>query len=596
MTSIDELFKGSSSLTGSKRKFDSSNDLQQLYKSSKVKPNGDANGDRHAKVQEEDEEEYGVARPPDDDEPDPEDEEEGRFFGGGVNKESKVALDYLDEHDQESYQPEKIDKAWVRKLGLNFEKKLSKNAELRSKFEDDPRKFMASEADLDADVKALSILSEHPELYEEFARIGCVNSLVSLLAHENTDIAIDAIEIISELTDEDVQAEQAQWDTLVNAMLDADLLSLLISNFSRFDEANEADRSGVYHSLSVLENFTSQEATASRIGTETSILQLLLTRLSEKESPTITQNMQYTAEVLAILLQTSQSNRTILLTPKQSDTNSIDALLQLLAPYRRRDPEKDSDEEEYVENVFAALTCLLDEPASKPLFLAAEGIELLLIMLRDSKFAKLRALRLLDHALSGRAEVAAPVCTRLVEAAGLKTVFGLFMKKTTTPTMMDAGVTELLLGILASLLRCLPGESAARIRVLAKFVEKEWEKVGRLVGLRREFAGKVGRAERRIEEERKGLRGEEKEERADEWLSRRLDAGLYCLQTVDVVLAWLAAEDDGARKHIVALMAERDEGLEDVKKTLKEQIDGIEEEDEEAQNAKEMLGTLMTFL
>lgn len=86
-------------------------------------------------------------------------------------------------------------------------------------FSDESHRFMGSEADLDADIKALSILSEHSELYEEFAKLGCVASLVSLLAHENTDIAIDAIEIISELTDEDVEAEQREWDVLVDAMV-----------------------------------------------------------------------------------------------------------------------------------------------------------------------------------------------------------------------------------------------------------------------------------------------------------------------------------------------------------------------------------------
>jgi len=80
-------------------------------------------------------------------------------------------------------------------------------------------RFMGSEADLDADIKALSILSEHPQLYEDFAKLGCVNSLVSLLSHENTDIAIDTVEIISELTDEDVDAEQEQWDYLVDTMV-----------------------------------------------------------------------------------------------------------------------------------------------------------------------------------------------------------------------------------------------------------------------------------------------------------------------------------------------------------------------------------------
>ena len=78
---------------------------------------------------------------------------------------------------------------------------------------------MASEADLDTEIKGVSILSEHPELYAEFAKMGCVGSLVSLLSHENADIAIDAIQTISELTDEDIQAEQEQWDSLVNALV-----------------------------------------------------------------------------------------------------------------------------------------------------------------------------------------------------------------------------------------------------------------------------------------------------------------------------------------------------------------------------------------
>ena len=77
---------------------------------------------------------------------------------------------------------------------------------------------MSSEADLDADVKALSILSEHPELYKEFAKLGCVASLVSLLAHENTDIAIDALEIIGELIDDDTEAQSEQWNAVVDAM------------------------------------------------------------------------------------------------------------------------------------------------------------------------------------------------------------------------------------------------------------------------------------------------------------------------------------------------------------------------------------------
>lgn len=109
---------------------------------------------------------------------------------------------------------------------------------------------MASEADLDTDIKALSVLSEHPELFEEFRKLRCLGSLVGLLAHENTDIAIDAVEVISELTDDEVEAEPEQWSALVDGMVEAQLLEMLASNLERLNESIETDRHGVYHTLS----------------------------------------------------------------------------------------------------------------------------------------------------------------------------------------------------------------------------------------------------------------------------------------------------------------------------------------------------------
>lgn len=37
---------------------------------------------------------------------------------------------------------ENINLAWLRKRALNFEKKISKNAELRAKYEDSPEKYV----------------------------------------------------------------------------------------------------------------------------------------------------------------------------------------------------------------------------------------------------------------------------------------------------------------------------------------------------------------------------------------------------------------------------------------------------------------------
>jgi beta-catenin-like protein 1 len=193
--------------------------------------------------------------------------------------------------------------------------------------------------------------------------------------------------------------------------------------------------------------------------------------------------------------------------------DGVDLLLQILAGYRKRDPIKGTEEEEFVENTFDALTCVVDEPEGKQKFVEAEGVELCLIMLKEGKMSKPRALRLIDHALGGQS--GAEVCEKLVEAAGLKVVFGMFMKK------QDGQTTEHLLGIFSSLLRLLPANSAGRIRTLAKFVEKDYEKLGKLVKLRR-----------------------------------------------DIILAWLVAEDDGASKKIQSLLADRDESLAVVKATL----------------------------
>lgn len=609
MTSIDDLFKGANAAT--KRKFEnpSEADPTLAYKSAKLSSNSDVKRPAHASVaDDDDDEEAGPALPPDlEDEAG--DDEDGRFFGGGLDEDAKDAMDYLDAQDgEEAITEEKYDSSWLRKFALAFEKKVNKNASLRAKYEDDASKFMESEGDLDEGIKGLSILSDHPELYEEFAKTTAATKLVELLAHENTDIAIDAIEMISELTDEDVEVQQEQWDALVTAFLDVDLLSLLISNFGRFDESNSADASGVYHSLSVVENLLSQPANMDLIGKEAKLLTWLLNRIQEVEKST-TQNKQYASEILSILTQSSVANR-----KRVADANGVEIFLTQLAPYRRNDPEKESEEEEYMENVFNCLTSLVDEPEGKVKFLEAEGVELCLLMVRDGKTSKSRSLKVLDHAC-GYAEpaapdetqtngsskgkkkevvgethnTAAPVCEKVVEARGLKPLFSTFMKT----KRHDPESTEHILGIFASLLRSLPGNSDARFRVLAKFLEKDFEKTSKLITLRRDYVARVTAFDARLKERKKRLSKEEQEELDIANIPSRLDEGLYCLERIDAILAWLVAEDDGAKGAIVKGLKERDESLADVRRTLQAQLDGVLEV-EPAE--REMLEALIAFL
>ena len=105
----------------------------------------------------------------------------------------------------------------------------------------------------------------------------CAASLVGLAAHENLDIAIDALEIVAELLDEDVGAEEEQWSALVDAAVEADLLGLVEQNLRRLNEQEEADRGGVYTSLSILESLASKASLADKIATEGDILAWMLT-------------------------------------------------------------------------------------------------------------------------------------------------------------------------------------------------------------------------------------------------------------------------------------------------------------------------------
>jgi beta-catenin-like protein 1 len=607
MTSIDDLFKGANG--ASKRKFENPREADPLaYKSVKLDEDSDVKMSGTVADEDDDDDEAGPSLPPDFDEDGPGDDDEGHFFGGGLDEDTKDAMDYLDAQDgEEAIRDEKYDSAWLRKLCLNFEKRFNKNASLRAKYEDDPTKFMESEGDLDESIKSLSMLSEHAELYEEFAKNSAAAKLVELLAHENTDIAIAAIEMISELTDEDVAGEQEQWDAIVTAFQEADLLSLLVSNFSRFDESDSADASGVYHSLSVIENLLSQPTNTDIIGQDSALIKWLLDRIQKQEKP-VTQNKQYASEILSILTQSSRPNRV-----RIAEANGVEVCLTNLAPYRRDDPEKDSDEEEYMENMFNCLSSIVEEPVGKAKFLEAEGVELCLLLVRDGKTSKSRSLKVLDHACGyaedapagdaqtngtsskePAADESAPnsamaVCEKLVESRGLKPLFSTFMKT----KKHDPEQTEHILGIFASLLRSLPGNSDARFRLLAKFLEKEYEKITKLVALRRDYASRVAAFDAKLADRKRGLSKEEKDELELENVATRLSEGLYCLERVDAILAWLVAEDDGAKTAIAKALSERDESLGDIKKTLQAQLNGNMEVE---RAEREMLETLVGFL
>lgn len=191
-----------------------------------------------------------------------------------------------------------------------------------------------------------------------------------------------------------------------------------------------------------------------------------------------------------------------------------------------------------MENLFLSLDLLLSSPVGQHAFLEGEGVELMCLLLKEKRQAKPGAVKALDYALLGAA--GRPACARFVEAGGLASLFSAFMGKTAAKRRRAAVQThtemEHILSIVASLWTGLESDSPERLRLLTKFVEREYEKVDRLVEVRAELGARMEKAEEEAEEE--------DEDEEDRYL-RKLEGGLGGLQQVDYILAWLCMEDDG---------------------------------------------------
>ncbi|CAK5275538.1 unnamed protein product [Mycena citricolor] len=542
-----------------------------------------------------------------------EEDDEGRFFGGGLTSEQKEILNIFDHAGGEGAQddPDALSITSVRRMLLRFERAVNKNQDHRSKYPNDPTKFIDSEADLDAAIKSLLPLAQSPALaYPELVRAGAVTLLIGLLSHENADIVIDVVEVIHELTDEDVGNEDADEDEageqrtaeealklLIEALLENSILELLVDNLVRLNEKEDSDRQGVFHVLGIFENILGfNPDLATRLVSKTTMLTWLLTRVQDKAHD---ENRGYAAELLSILLQNNKPNRI-----EFGKKDGVEVCLKVLSQFRRRDPV-DADETEFMENVFDALCSALGEESIKKQFLTAEGPDLMVLIMQEKRQSRSRSIKTLDYAMSGTAGT--DICDAFVEAQGLKTIFSALMgqmkkqKSGAAPASEDVSHS---LGILSSLFSNLPSDSTARIRLLAKFVEKNYEKVDKLLEIRDGATGRLKVVEKEIAAERDELLADGEEIGADEedtWYLRKLDGGLFTLQTVDYILAWIAMEDDGVRGHLLQMLDRKNLAMKDIIQTLKTFYDNVDAEEtsdseDRAPTQKEILAALITSL
>lgn len=253
-------------------------------------------------------------------------------------------------------------------------------------------------------------------------------------------------------------------------------------------------------------------------------LALLLQQVAPARA--FSENKLYASEILSILLQAGKEPREKFVSwrgqerpkeenRKEKDENQdakvdlMDDLLQALAPYRKKDPATE-EEEELVGNLVNALCSVLLVPEAQKQFRRLEGLELLLRFTKDrQRFVFSGALRVMDHALMGNARN----CERLIEIGGLRSVFSVFMGRhgkyksagaTKASKSSDRAKEEENAVSLVTSLCSWVGEKAPADcydRLHAKFVENDMEKVDRLVDLFAKYHERVGRSNEEDDED-----------------------------------------------------------------------------------------------
>lgn len=496
-------------------------------------------------------------------------------YSNGETTTEEIDLSLLDAIEKsqslsKSQPIETLDPKTLKKLILSFERKYKENIESRLKYPDQPEKFADSEIDLHNELHKLKILSSAPELYPDLINLNTIPSVLSLLTHENTDIAIDVIQLLQDLTDEDVvemsnENEEESMKALVNTLIENNVLELLVQNLQRLSDSDDQDEmAAVYNTLATVENMIEVEPkVAEMICEKTRVLKWLLGKLKVREFDS---NKQYAAEILSILLQNSEANQ-----KKLGQMNGVDVVLQAVAMYKSKDP-KSGDEEEMVENLFDCLCCLLMPLENKERFVKAEGVELMIIIIKQKKLAYGSAIRALDFAMTNYP----PACERFVDVLGLKTAFAAFMgkipmskknKKERYQEELEERVISLIASLFGGILR-----GSRRERLLSKFVENECEKIDRLMELYIRYSDRVKEETKRMDE----LELDDLEMDGDERYNRKLESGLYTLQSIAIILGHLwCSEHPRMRARIELLLKQQKLTKSDVKDILLEYHDNI---------------------
>ena len=393
-----------------------------------------------------------------------------------------------------------LDEAILRKLLHSLDKVAKQNAQLRLKHATDPVKYIDSEIELAVSIRNLTSLTTYPHLFTILVQSSSMETLMNLMSHENDSIASGIVSLFAEMVDTDGLVDHDESDgkgeddesaavlAFVDELLKRDILSIIVANLIRLDDASQSIDNGelrasegekddtvksTSYCLTLMENITDARPSAMH---SLAVHRELITYLFEsvdkgsaergskagKESGggvgglSLETNVLHASEMLSMLLQyTNEDNDTTDTASRKGKSDNprqvalslsmhakkgedhvkdcVELLLEVLSRYRKKAPT-DPGEFEFITNVALSLCCLIQwhgddattDGKGMKLFVQHEGIELMIMCLKSHSCEEVSGacLRVLSYAIDSRYPAN---CIKFVEKAGLKYLFPCYM-------------------------------------------------------------------------------------------------------------------------------------------------------------------------
>lgn len=452
---------------------------------------------------------------------------------------------------------------------LKLEKGLLENVQMRQKYSGDPQQFLQSELDLAEDIAEVQALMQDAGV-QAVLRLELVPTVVELLGHENVDVNALAVSFVHAMVTAEGE-EVVSKVALVEALTKHKVVQCMVSLYPRLIESGREDTLSL--SLIVFENGIDYvPRLASCLVTETDCMDLLISIIENQDSDTL---HLHAAELLGILVQTAQETGSEMF----ARVHGVERCVRLLHQHISIQTE-DFDLIEEVHYIGNAIVAALLFPPARGIDSPDAVFKQCVEMMRSGTFVRISSIRIIELLLVQNTAN----CTAFVNSSGLKGVFTAFMGKMKSliqkfgESCLD--LDEKILLTLNHLFMNL--SDTPYLRLLKKFSDHSFEKVDRLFELRDTFSESVAAVA---------------ETSPEESYAKRIDAGLFNLQLVDTLIAFLATcgnKDMEAR--IDQTLHQHNITKASLRATLSEYVEALDTTSEAGKHTKTTIQSLINLI